>query len=72
MSQTSAKAKAKAKPIVKYHKDRTSGIRYKRTLLFSLEGQIAETLRRPDIQLYWCYDTKKQKLEIYEDKMLGN
>jgi hypothetical protein len=58
------------KPVVKYHKDRKSGIRYKRTLLITLEGHIAETLSRRDLQLYWLYDTKKKKLEIYEDKMI--
>ena len=50
----------KTKPVVKYHKDKKSGIRYKRTLLLTIQG--------PD--LYWAYDTKKQRLEIYEDKML--
>jgi hypothetical protein len=62
--------KTKTKPVVKYHKDKNSGIRYKRTLLLTLEGQIAKTLSDRDIQLYWTYDTKKNKLEIYEDKML--
>jgi Uma2 family endonuclease len=50
----------KTKPVVKYHKDKKSGIRYKRTLLLTIQGP----------NLYWYYDTKKQKLEIYEEKML--
>lgn len=50
----------KTKPAVKYHKDKTSGLRYKRTLLLTIQGP----------NLYWSYDTKKQKLEIYEEKML--
>ena len=56
----SAEEMDKTKPAVKYHKDKKSGIRYKRTLLLTIQG--------PD--LYWAYDTKKQRLEIYEDKML--
>jgi hypothetical protein len=58
------------KPVVKYHKDKKSGIRYKRTLLLTLKGEIAKTLSRQDIGLYWTYDTKKQKLQIYEDEIL--
>jgi Uma2 family endonuclease len=50
----------KTKPAVKYHKDKTSGLRYKRTLILTIQGP----------NLYWSYDTKKQKLEIYEEKML--
>lgn len=67
---TKTKPKAKKKPVTKYHKDRRSGIRYKRTLLLTLEGQIAETLSRRDISLYWLYDTRRKKLEIYEDKIM--
>jgi hypothetical protein len=58
------------KPVVKYHKDKKSGIRYKRTLLLTFKGKIAKTLSNPDIELYWSYDTKKNKLEIYEEKIL--
>ena len=50
----------KTKPVVKYHKDKKSGIRYKRTLILTIQGPT----------LFWSYDTKKQKLEIYEEKML--
>lgn len=50
----------KTKPVVKYHKDKNSGIQYKRTLLLTIQGP----------NLYWSYDTKKQRLEIYEEKML--
>jgi hypothetical protein len=60
----------KTKPVVKYHKDKKSGIRYKRTLLLTIQGETAKALSRPNIELYWSYDTKKHKLEIYEDKML--
>ncbi len=64
------KTNTKTKPVVKYHKNKKSGIRYKRTLLLTLEGEIAKTLSNRDIQSYWTYDTKKNKLEIYEDEML--
>ena len=60
----------KTKPVVKYHKDKKSGIRYNRTLLLTLQGPTADTLSMPDLQLYWSYDTEKHKLEIYEDEML--
>lgn len=64
------KSKTKTKPVVKYHKNKKSGIRYKRTLLLTLGGKLAKKLSDRNIQLYWTYDTKKNKLEIYEDKML--
>ena len=50
----------KTKTVVKYHTDKKSGIRYKRTLLLTIQGP----------NLYSSYDTKKQELEIYEEKML--
>jgi Uma2 family endonuclease len=50
----------RTKSVVKYHKDKKSGIHHKRTLLLTIQGP----------NLYWSYDTKKQKLEIYEDKIL--
>jgi hypothetical protein len=50
----------KTKPVVKYHKDKKSGIRYKRTLLLTIQGP----------NLYWSYDNKNERLEIYEEKML--
>ena len=45
---------------ISFHKDKKSGINHKRTLLLTIQGP----------NLYWSYDTKKQKLEIYEDKIL--
>ena len=46
----------RTKSVVKYHKDKKSGMHHKRTLLLTIQGP----------NLYWSYDTKKQKLEIYE------
>jgi len=59
-----------AKPVVKYHKDKKTGIRYRRTLLLTVEGPAATALSRPYLELYWSYDAEKNKLEIYEDKMV--
>ena len=70
MTKTKTKTNTKTGKVVKYHKDKKTGIRYKRTLLLTLEGEIAKTLSNRDIQLYWSYDTKKNKLEIYEEQML--
>jgi len=67
------------KPVVKYRQatvnmcGRNHKLRYKYTLLATITGPEAKAIT--DSQdaghgLYWQYDDKKQKLEIYEDKLL--
>jgi hypothetical protein len=59
------------KPVVKYVYNKKSGLRYKRTLLATIRGDEARALqeRNMDHTLYWSYDTKKNTLEIYDEKM---
>lgn len=61
----------KTKQVVKYYKNRKNGIRYKRTLLATIRGDEAKALQERNIDhgLYWSYDTKKNTLEIYDEKM---
>jgi hypothetical protein len=60
------------KPVVKYLYNKKTGIRYKHTLLATIRGNDAKALqeRNMDHSLYWSYDTKKNTLEIYDEKML--
>ena len=50
----------KTKPVVKYHTDKKSGIRYKRTLILTIQGP----------NLYGIMTQRKQRLEIYEENLL--
>jgi hypothetical protein len=67
-----AKAKPKQKPVVKYYYNKKTGIRYKHTLLATIRGNEAKALqeRNMDHCLYWSYNSKKNTLEIYDEKML--
>ncbi len=58
--------------VVKYYKDRRTGLRYKRILLATIRGDEARALqeRNQDRCLYWSYNTKENTLEIYDEKML--
>lgn len=59
------------KPVVKYLYNKKTGIRYKHTLLATIRGDEAKALQERNMEhcLYWVYNTKKNILKIYDEKM---